>query len=108
MKKTMIAGAMLLACAMPANAAQEYDRSLERAVMKIVAEKIGTVADNLRGTFAANEAPEFSAPVAREDASRSDSDHGWTDGLARAIEPARNLSSVRIDRIVLTGSVIAQ
>lgn len=54
--KTLLCGAALLASlAAPAAAEMRYDRNLEKAVMNIVARKIG----GLRGGFTYKQAPQF-------------------------------------------------
>lgn len=109
MKKTIIAAmAVQWAWLAAAQAAPPYDRQLEDAAKRVVAERIGEVKAVLRGTFAAGQTPEYSQPRPRLllHAVR----HArplWNHGLAPAIEP-RAVRQVSVDRIVFTGSVIAQ
>lgn len=93
MKMPIICIAMLAAFGMPATADTQYDRKLEKAVMGIVAGKMGA----LRGSFAYDVKPAFVmvpqsvAPdplLTGSIAMRSPTtvDGAWQDGLALAVE----------------------
>lgn len=93
MKMPMICIAMLAAFGMPATADTQYDRKLEKAVMGIVAGKMGA----LRGSFAYDVKPAFVVfpdPVAPDPVVTGSIAMGiptavtgaWQDGLALAID----------------------
>lgn len=93
MKMPMICIAMLAALGMPATADTQYDRKLEKAVMGIIAGKMG----GLRGGFAYDVKPAFvmvPEPVAPDPVvtgsivmhNPTTVGRGWQDGLALAVE----------------------
>ena len=109
MKRTIIA-VFAMQCVMlaAAHAAPAYDRSLEEAAKRMVAERIGDVAAILRGTFDAGQKPEYSTPQPRPNlypahAPRETWDRGFVP--AAMVYEARHVS---VDRVVLTGSVVPQ
>ncbi|MAW87391.1 MAG: hypothetical protein CMJ42_12760 [Phyllobacteriaceae bacterium] len=109
MKRTLIA-ALAMQCAWLAHghAAPAYDRNLEEAAKRMVAERIGDVAAVLRGTFDAGQKPEYSVPQPR-----SGMRHGPSfrpvryRGFSPAVRTFRS-GQVSVDRVILTGSVIPQ
>lgn len=109
MKRTLMA-AMAVQCAWLAGAhgAPAYDRSLEDAAKRVIAERIGDVASVLRGTFDAGRKPEYSKPLNRPEMRRDRRFRPvWDRGLAPAVEPFHS-GHVPVDRVVLTGSVVPQ
>ena len=80
MHRITLAALTVAALAGHAQAAQDYDRSIDRAAAAIVAEKIG----ELRGSFEAGEKPRMTPAVDRT--STGSVRHGWVDGLAPAAD----------------------
>ncbi|MVA98787.1 hypothetical protein GN330_16185 [Nitratireductor sp. CAU 1489] len=72
-----------LVLAAPAMADQKFDRSIDAAAARIVAERIGEI----RGGFAPGDTPDFVGEV-KTVASVAPSDGSWSDGLARAHDVA--------------------
>ncbi len=109
MKKTIIAlFAVQCAWLSAAHAVPAYDRTLEEAAKKMVAQRIGEVASVLRGTFEAGRKPEYSTPQPRPHLhSGSYTRETWYGGL-EAVHASLPASRVAVDRVVLTGSVIPQ
>ncbi|MFP1631752.1 hypothetical protein ACLB6G_08455 [Zhengella sp. ZM62] len=107
MKRTLIA-VLAMQCAWLAhgNAAPVYDRNLEEAAKRMVAERIGDVAAVLRGTFDTGQKPEYSLPQPRPELRHGPSFRPVR-GLPPAARPLRS-GQVSVDRVILTGSVIPQ
>lgn len=80
--KASLTAIFLLLAAPPAVAGDRYDRSLEQAVKRIVAE---TFAAGLREGYEPGEAPHLVRPPSRE-TTASIPPGGWVDGLAPARE----------------------
>jgi hypothetical protein len=84
--RTLLCGvALSAAIAAPAMAETRYDRNLEKAVMGIVAGKIG----DIRGSFSYKEVPKFvimpEAPAAPVDRLRKEALGDLDDGLSPAV-----------------------
>lgn len=78
-------GAGLALFAMAVEARPQYDRNLEKAVMRIVAAKMG----DIRGGLDYDAAPKLTLPRdIRATASVPAERDGWVDGLAPARDPS--------------------
>ena len=86
--KTLLCGmALLAAMAAPAAAGTSYDRNLEKAVLDIVAGKMG----NIRGGFSYKQAPQFvvvpdAPPPVAAPAEPPRKEASGNDGLMPAVE----------------------
>ncbi|MDX8524432.1 hypothetical protein RFM68_07930 [Mesorhizobium sp. MSK_1335] len=86
--KTLLCGmALLAAMAAPATAETRYDRNLEKAVLDIVAGKMG----NIRGAFSYKQVPQFvvlpeAAPAAPAPVEAPRKEASSNDGLMPAVE----------------------
>lgn len=106
----MLGAAAFLLMAGQAVALPDYDRTLERAAMKIVADKIGPLDKVLRGTFQRHDNPALStaidragpAPEARPETRSVDV---WIDGLAPAVDPSPVGRRPIADGRLFTGAV---
>ncbi|MCB1382502.1 MAG: hypothetical protein KDJ73_06160 [Notoacmeibacter sp.] len=105
MKKKIIAIALAMTSAAPAFAAPRYDRNLEAAAQRALAERIGDLKLELRGTFAPDEKPSMSVPVVKLTPVLASGIAGWDNGLAPAREARFTAELPQVDRVVLTGSV---
>jgi len=92
MKSFLWGMALLAAMAVPAAAETRYDRNLEKAVLDIVAGKMG----NIRGTFSYKQVPQFvvlpeaapaaPAPAAQAPVEPPRKEASGNDGLMPAVE----------------------
>lgn len=87
MKSLLCAMALLAGMAAPAAAEARYDRNLEKAVIDIVAGRMG----GIRGGFAYNQVPQLvpdaaTAPAIAPEHPREEAKRDLDDGLAPAVE----------------------
>jgi hypothetical protein len=88
MKSFLCGMALLVAMAAPAAAETRYDRNLEKAVLDIVAGKMG----NIRGAFSYKQVPQLvvvpdvAAPAAPAPVETPRKEASGNDGLAPAVE----------------------
>ncbi|QDZ00495.1 hypothetical protein FQ775_08940 [Nitratireductor mangrovi] len=82
MKIRIMTCAALLALATPAIAGPNFDRNIDAAAARLLAERIG----DIRGTFDIGHEPVF-VDLSRTTGAIGDYGKGWEDGLARAREP---------------------
>ena len=109
MKRTMIAVfALQVAGANAVHATPVYDRALEAAAKRMVAERIGDLGTQLRGTFDARSNPEYSSPRPKPELRLSRTARAARYRGLRARAALLPVNSVSIDRVVLTGSVMPQ
>ena len=82
MKKFLGAAALVAVICSPAVADEKYDRSIDEAAARILAQKIG----DIRGSFAPD-AEQVFVPVAIDHTASVGSTRRWPEGLVRARDP---------------------
>lgn len=106
----MLGAAAFLLMTGQAAALPDYDRTLERAAMKIVADKIGPLDKVLRGTFQRHDSPVLSTAIGQagsvpETRPETHATDVWIDGLAPAVDPSSSGSREVVGHTLFTGAL---